>query len=116
MSVEAVARKEPGRVLIEVFLYLQVLDILSTLIGFSLGTGEASPFIRLLIRWGPVTGLIVSKIFAACLAALCLYLNKRVLIRYINYWYAVLVVWNLATILKVLNAHAGPHPGFFAIH
>ena len=42
---------------LEVFLYLQVLDIMSTLIGFSLGNAEASPFIRLLVRWGPVTGL-----------------------------------------------------------
>ena len=90
--------------LIEVFLYLQVLDILSTLIGFSLGNPEASPFIRLLIRWGPVPGLILSKIFAVGLAALCLKLNKRVLIRYINYWYAALVVWNLYTTLRVLNS------------
>src|SRR6266849_1867474 len=101
---EAGARKEPGRFLIEVFLYLQVLDILSTLIGFSLGNTEASPFIRLLIRWGPVTGLLVSKLFAAGLAILCLLLNKRSLIRWINYWYAALVLWNLYVVLKVLNS------------
>jgi len=47
-----------GRQLIEVFLYLQVLDILTTLIGFSLGNGEASPMVRLLIRWGPLNGLL----------------------------------------------------------
>jgi hypothetical protein len=35
-----------GGQLIEVFLYLQVLDILSTLIGFSLGNEEASPMVR----------------------------------------------------------------------
>ena len=29
-----------------VFLYLQILDVLSTLIGFSLGNTEASPFVR----------------------------------------------------------------------
>jgi uncharacterized protein DUF5658 len=102
--VDVATRTEPGRFLIEVFLYLQVLDILSSMIGFSLGTGEASPFIRLLIRWGPVMGLIVSKIVAAGLAALCLLLNRRILIRYINYWYAALVVWNLVTILRVLNS------------
>ena len=42
---------------LEVFLYLQVLDVMSTLIGFSLGNAEASPFIRLLVRWGPLAGL-----------------------------------------------------------
>ena len=102
--MDATTRTEPGRVLIEVFLYLQVLDILSTLIGFSLGSTEASPFVRALVRWGPVTGLIISKIVAAGLAILCLLLNKRVLIRYINYWYAGLVLWNLFIVLRVLNS------------
>jgi len=32
---------------LEVFLYLQILDVISTLIGFSIGNTEASPFIRL---------------------------------------------------------------------
>ena len=65
-----------GRQLIEVFLYLQVLDILSTLIGFSLGNGEASPMVRLMIRWGPVNGLIVSKLIAVGVAAVCLLLRR----------------------------------------
>ena len=102
--MNGVTRKEPGRYLIEVFLYLQVLDILSTLIGLSLGNPELSPFIRALVRFGPVTGLIISKLFAAVLAILCLLLDRRALIRYINYWYAVLVLWNLYTVLRVLNS------------
>jgi hypothetical protein len=93
-----------GRQLIEVFLYLQLLDVLSTLIGFSLGNGEASPMVRLMIRWGPLNGLLVSKIVAACLATLCLLLRRRKLIHWINYFYAALVVWNLYTILRVLSA------------
>jgi hypothetical protein len=35
------------------FLYLQVLDVLTTLVGFSVGGSEASPFVTALIRWGP---------------------------------------------------------------
>lgn len=90
--------------LIEVFLYLQVLDVMSTLIGFSLGNTEASPFIRLLIRSGGINGLIWSKLFAAVLAFVCLWLNKRIIIRWINYWYGALVLWNLYVILRVLNS------------
>jgi hypothetical protein len=101
--MQAGARKEPGRALIEVFLYLQVLDVLSTLIGFSLGNGEASPLVRLMIAWGPVEGLAASKILAVALAALCLATHRRHLIRWINYWYALLVAWNLYTSLRVLN-------------
>ena len=94
----------PTRLALEVFLYLQVLDVLSTLIGFSLGTSEASPFIRVLIQWGPVTGLLVSKLFALALAGLCFLLRRGALFRWINYWYAALVVWNLITVLRVLNS------------
>ncbi len=91
-------------ILLEVFLYLQVLDVVSTLIGFSLGNSEASPFIRLLIHWGPVTGLILSKLFAvACLSA-CIVLKRWDFIRWINYWYAALVMWNLCTVLRVLQS------------
>jgi hypothetical protein len=92
-----------GRQLIEVFLYLQVLDVLSTLIGFRLGAAEATPFVRLMIAWGPLNGLLFSKILAAGLAAACLVLKKRKLIHWINYWYAALVAWNLFTILRVLS-------------
>ena len=46
---------------VTIFVYLQILDVLSTLIGFSLGNTEASPFVRLLIQWGPVTGLAISN-------------------------------------------------------
>jgi len=94
----------PGRQLIEVFLFLQVLDVLSTLIGFSLGNGEASPMVRLMIRWGPVNGLIVSKLVAVGVAAVCLMLRRRKLIHWINYWYAAVITWNLYTTLQVLNS------------
>lgn len=94
----------PSRTLIEVFLYLQVLDLMTTLAGFSLGNTEASPFIRLLIRFGPLAGLIYSKLFATGLALMCVVLHRGALIRWINYWYAALVIWNLLTILRVLNS------------
>jgi len=85
-----------------IFLYLQLLDVLSTLIGFSLGNTEASPFIRLLVRWGPVAGLALSKAVALALIAACFVLKRMRMIRFINYWYAGLVVWNLFVVLTVL--------------
>lgn len=97
-------RSEADRVLLMVFLHLQILDVMSTLIGFSLGNTEASPFIRLLIRWGPVTGLIWSKLFAAAVLLACILLNRWRIIRWIKYLYAALVAWNLYTILTVLNS------------
>ena len=37
----------------QVFIYLQLLDLLTTLLGFRLGAAEASPFIRLMMHAGP---------------------------------------------------------------
>jgi hypothetical protein len=92
-------RAELSPMIIQAFLYLQVLDLLTTLLGFKLGASEASPFVRLLMHFGPATGVILSKLAALLLAALCVVLNKRHLIRWITYWYAALIVWNLSTIL-----------------
>src|SRR4051794_40731208 len=89
---------------LEIFLYLQVLDVMSTMIGFSLGNAEASPFVRLLVRFGPLAGLAASKVLAAGLVLVCYRLGRPILVLWINYWYAALVVWNLYTVLRVLNS------------
>jgi hypothetical protein len=90
--------------LLEAFVYLQVLDVISTLVGFSLGDTEASPFIRMLIRWGPVAGLVASKLVAVAILLFCVFLKRWKLIRFVNYWYAGLVIWNLYIVWKVLNS------------
>ncbi len=89
---------------IEVFLYLQLLDVMTTLIGIRIGLGEASPFVRYLMQLGPAEGLALSKLVAILLCGACLWLNKRRLVRWINYGYAGLVVWNMSLIVGVLGA------------
>jgi hypothetical protein len=89
---------------IQIFLYLQVLDFLTTLIGMKMGLSEASPFIRWLMHLDPGVGLALSKLIAFALGGLCLWLNKRHLVRWINYWYAGLVIWNMTVIIGVLRA------------
>jgi len=90
----------------QVFIYLQLMDLLTTLVGFKLGAAEASPFIRILMHAGPATGVIVSKLLALALGGVCVYARKLHLIRWISYWYAGLVVWNLMIMLA-----ASPHAG-----
>jgi energy-converting hydrogenase Eha subunit E len=89
--------------LIQVFLYLQALDVLTTLIGFKLGAAEASPFVRVLMHAGPTAGVALSKAIALLLGGVCVYYGKRHLIRWITYWSAGLVVWNLMIILVALG-------------
>jgi hypothetical protein len=88
--------------LIQIFIYLQLLDVLTTLVGFKLGAAEASPFIQVLMHLGPAAGVIASKVLALAIGAICIYTRKQHLIRWIAYWYGGLVVWNLVVLLAVL--------------
>jgi hypothetical protein len=85
--------------IIQIFIYLQLLDLLTTLIGLRLGALEGSPFIRLLMHAGPVAGVAISKLLALGLGALCIYCKKYRLMRLASYWYGFLVVWNLMVML-----------------
>jgi len=95
---------QENRLAVQVFLYLQLLDLLTTLIGFRMGALEASPFIRMLMQVGPGWGVLLSKMAALAIGAVCVKLNKTHLIRWINYWYAGLVVWNLFVVLSLRPA------------
>ena len=83
----------------QIFIYLQLLDLLTTLVGFKLGATEASPFIRMLMHAGPAFGVMASKVLALGLGAFCVYMRKQHLIRWATYWYSGLVVWNLIVML-----------------
>jgi hypothetical protein len=90
----------------QIFVYLQLLDLLTTLVGFKLGAREASPFVRTLMHLGPATGVLASKILALGFAGFCVYTKKDHLIRWVTYWYAGLVVWNLMVMLQTPGATA----------
>jgi hypothetical protein len=85
---------------IQIFIYLQLLDFLTTAAGFKVGAYEVSPFIAKLIHTSsPLLGLAVSKAIGLVVGGLCIAMNRVRLIALINYWYAGLVVWNLCVIL-----------------
>jgi len=84
---------------VQIFVYLQLLDVLTTLVGFKVGAAEASPFIRVLMHVGPAAGVVASKVLALGIGGVCIYTKKYHLIRWITYWYSGLVVWNLMVVL-----------------
>jgi hypothetical protein len=85
---------------IQIFIYLQLLDFLTTAAGFKEGAYEVSPFIVKLIHTSsPLLGLAASKGIGLIIGGLCIAMNRVRLIGWINYWYAGLVVWNLCVIL-----------------
>lgn len=77
------------------FVYLQLLDFLTTVVAMKIGFVESSPFIRWLMKSDYTIGLAESKVIAIMLALLCIAINKSFLVRWINRWYAALVIWNL---------------------
>ncbi len=87
---------------LEVFVYLQLLDFITTMMGFRLGGYELSPFIRWLTELGPATGVAVAKVAACALAGVCVWLHKERVVRWANYFFAGLVLWNLMQIMRVL--------------
>jgi hypothetical protein len=90
--------------IVQMFLYLQVLDFLTTMVGFKLGASEASPFIIKLIHLSsPAIGVAASKVVALAIAGVCVTTRRARLLRWANYWYATLVVWNLSTILFAIG-------------
>ncbi|MGB9604261.1 MAG: DUF5658 family protein [Bryobacteraceae bacterium] len=90
-----------GWMYFRVFVYLQLLDALTTLLGFRLGAQEASPIVRMLTDSHPVAGLAISKAAAFLLLALCYWTGRFRVISWINYWFAALVVWNVCVLLLV---------------
>ena len=83
----------------QIFVYLQLLDLLTTLVGFRVGAAEASPFIRMMMHAGPAAGVIASKVLALGIGALCIHMKKHHVIKWAAYWYGGLVIWNLMVML-----------------
>jgi len=91
------------------FVYLQLLDLLTTLAFLSLGLREINPLVWVLIRTAgtPAAGLLAAKGLAAALGFFCWRRRRLRLLSRANVFYAVLVVWNLVALL--VHA-AGLHP------
>lgn len=86
--------------IVQIFMYLQLLDFLTTIVGFRLGAHEVSPFIvKLIHTTSPAIGVAASKVVALAIGGLCLVTGRLKLVSLANYWYAALVVWNLAMIM-----------------
>ncbi|MGA2148957.1 MAG: hypothetical protein ABSH49_28780 [Bryobacteraceae bacterium] len=81
------------------FLSLQVLDVVTTLIGLRFGASEASMFISRLMRLGVVEALLISKLFALILASAAIGYKRGRVVVFLNYWFAAVVGWNLCAIL-----------------
>ena len=92
-----------------VFIALQVLDILTTLLGLQMGAQEGSMFLGRLMRAGPVAALLIAKIIAVLLVTIAMKFKRPRVVVFLNYWFAAVVSWNLAIILTTQLSNRHPH-------
>ena len=78
---------------------MQVLDMLTTLLGLQLGAKEASLFLGGLMKVGPLAALLIAKIMAVLLIATALKYKRPRVVVFLNYWFAAVVTWNLGMVL-----------------
>ena len=83
------------------FLYLQVLDVLTTLAFLLNGVKEANPLVRLALEAGPspLLGLLAVKVLAAALAIYCVRRSRFRLLARVNLFFAALIAWNLLVLI-----------------
>ena len=81
--------------------YLQVLDFLTTVAFLINGVSEGNPVVAWAINTfpTPLSGLIAVKVVALALGFYCWQTAKGQLLSRINIGFAVLVAWNLMTLI-----------------
>ena len=90
--------------LTEAFVLLQVLDFMTTLLGLWLGGTELNPFIARLMRFtDPVIGLMLAKLIGFGLGGYFIWRERTWIVRRINYFFAVLVSWNMVNIITTFH-------------
>ena len=82
--------------LFQLFLFLQVLDLLTTIVVLKLGGYEANPVVNYLMRLGPIEGLLLAKTVVIAGGAAIVWYNRHRVVFLANYAYAGIVCWNLA--------------------
>lgn len=83
------------------FSYLQVLDILTTLVFLAQGTEEANPMVRaaVALSHNPVPALMAVKAAALAMAVYCRWSGRSRVLSGANAFFAALVVWNLLAVI-----------------
>ena len=83
------------------FVYLQLLDVLTTIAFLLQGVGEGNPIVRWVIRYGPhpIGSLFLMKAVAVAMAIVCVYRHREGLLRKVNIFFAVVVLYNLAVLI-----------------
>jgi hypothetical protein len=85
--------------LFQVFVFLQLLDGLTTVSVLEHGGYEANPIVNKMMGLGPVHGLVLAKLLVVVVAAAILYRRRERVLFIANYVYAGIVCWNMIALI-----------------
>lgn len=99
------ATAEPAGPVLMQYVYLQGLDVLSTLAFLLAGVEEGNVLVRGAIRLvgNPLLGLLSVKAAAALLGGYCWWHGRVTLLKRANLFFAGLVAWNLVCLILGLG-------------
>lgn len=83
------------------FVYLQLLDVLTTVAFLLNGVAESNPVVRWAMEAAPnpFSGLILIKVAALALGAYCMLSARQQLLKKVNIFFAGLVAYNLLALI-----------------
>jgi hypothetical protein len=83
------------------FSYLQVLDVLTTLVFLAHGVQEANPLVKFAVAASrnPIAALLAVKVAAIAMAVYCRWSGRSRLLAGANAFFAARVVWNLLALI-----------------
>jgi hypothetical protein len=83
------------------FMFLQLLDFLTTVAFLVNGVGEGNPVVRAMMVYAPnpLLGLAVVKVVAVVLALVCWRAGRFQVLDRMNLFFAIVVTWNLTALI-----------------
>ena len=84
-----------------IFVYLQILDLVSTLTAIKLGGAEKNPLVLHFMALGPVAGLLLSKLVVTGIATGGALLRKYRGLQFANVAFAGIVLWNMTIVARL---------------
>ena len=83
------------------FVYLQLLDVLTTLVYMEHRGRESNPLVKLLMHsaGSPIGGLLLTKLLAFGIALYCWRRSREKMLWGVNLFYSAVVVWNLVMLM-----------------
>ena len=85
--------------LLSIFVYLQILDFLTTILFLKMGLVEGNWVVGMLVAWSPLLGVLLAKIGTIILALIAVHYQKIRVMRLANFGYGGVVVWNLVAMI-----------------